>query len=490
MYEPSTVAVIDLTLSPEAIAGLEAEPEEYVKGAFTLAFGDGTPQGIGPPSSQRNVEVRLKGNVGGSFRPLTGKAAFKLKFKKSEPFLGLRKMTLNNMVQDPSMIHEILAYEAFRAAGVPAPRTGYAYVRLNGQDYGLSLNVEALDSVWLESTFGPGALGHLYEGALGTDLALGGAAAFEVDEGDPGSRADLEALIAAVAGDGEPFSQRIDGLADLPEMIRMWAVEKYIGHLDGYAGTEAPLLPNNFYLYADPAGEFQMLPWGTDATWVEHLPFEEDAGLLFDECIVDSACVRMYRESLVAAGEAIEARDLDSVAQAAAELLRPWQEIDPRREYGSEAIERAVEETREFVARRPDELSTWLSSSGGGQGAPPAEIRPESPSPADESRRVMNVVRHAFTAAGLVTRISLEGPGTVSQRVWIRTAEGAVGACRTEAKASAAATLLTLSCRLAQPVLRRLGARWLRLYVRTRFRPAVGSPEGVAATVLARRTAL
>ena len=97
-----------------------------------------------------------------SFRPLTGKAAFKVKFDKfvEEPALpGLEKMTLNNMVQDPSMIHETLAYEAFRAAGVPAPRTGYAFVTVNGEDYGLYLDIESLDEVslphWFASTKAP-----------------------------------------------------------------------------------------------------------------------------------------------------------------------------------------------------------------------------------------------------------------------------------------------------------------------------------------------
>ena len=37
------------------------------------------------------------------------------------------------------MLHESLGYEVFRAAGVPAPRTGFAYVRVDGLGYGLYL---------------------------------------------------------------------------------------------------------------------------------------------------------------------------------------------------------------------------------------------------------------------------------------------------------------------------------------------------------------
>jgi hypothetical protein len=71
----------------------------------------------------------LKGH--GTFRPLGKKSAFKLKFAKKDRFFWLKKLTLNNMVQDASMIHETLGYEVLRAVGVPAPRTGFAYVRVN-----------------------------------------------------------------------------------------------------------------------------------------------------------------------------------------------------------------------------------------------------------------------------------------------------------------------------------------------------------------------
>ena len=87
-----------------------------------------------------SVTLKLKGNS--SFRDLDHKAAFKIKLAKGQPLLGLKKLTLNNMVQDGSMVHETLAYQTFRAAGVPAPRTGYAFVRVNGEPYGVYLNLE------------------------------------------------------------------------------------------------------------------------------------------------------------------------------------------------------------------------------------------------------------------------------------------------------------------------------------------------------------
>lgn len=53
------------------------------------------------------------------------------------------------------MIHETLAYASFRAAGVPASRTGLAYVRLNGEDIGVYLDLENLDDIGLARISAP-----------------------------------------------------------------------------------------------------------------------------------------------------------------------------------------------------------------------------------------------------------------------------------------------------------------------------------------------
>src|SRR4249919_2405515 len=201
MYEPGTVNVIRLTLPPESKQKLEADPEgDYVEGTFSMATTGGTPDTVGTFSTPTMVGIRLKGKYG-SFRDLAHKAGFKIKFNfeneagvKGKKYLGLKKMTLNNMVQDTSMIHERLAYEAFRATGVPSPRTGYAYLEVNGEDFGLHLNIETTDDVALEKRFGE--FQHLYEGAYGSDVAPGGAGSFEIDEGDEEDVSDLNALIA------------------------------------------------------------------------------------------------------------------------------------------------------------------------------------------------------------------------------------------------------------------------------------------------------
>ncbi len=505
IYDPGQVFIVDLTLSPTEKAKLEAEPGEYVKGTFSMAkSADGTPSGMEVPFiSSRAAEIRLKGNTGGSFRDLSEKAAFKLKFKKAEAVLGLRKMTLNNMVQDPSMVHETLAYSAFRAAGVPASRTGYAYMRLNGEDLGVYLDLENLDSIGLAHIFGSfdGETQHLYEGEDGHDVKPGEATAFEVDEGEEGDISDLEDLIAAVGGSGsEPWSQRVAPYADLAEMTKMWAVEKYIDHWDGYSGhAEAGLRPNNYYLFSEPSGRFLMMPWGADQTWIptigvgtpgREVTFDGNGGVLFNKCLEDDQCFRAYWRAVRDVRVAIGNLNPVALAESSAALLAPWQAEEiahGRPEYDADEIkegDNGVDETLAFIAGRSAEAYEWLAAN-----VPSGElIEPEKsakttspPAPAKTPPPGFLTVNGFVVARGvLTTRLGFSVPGRVSENVSMRTDKGRRRVCAVENKPVTLAA--NLHCQLSKAAKRRLSEGQLRLKVILGFAPQ----DGGAAAVLSR----
>lgn len=484
MYDSGEVAIIDLTLSDQAKTELEDEPEEYVPGTFSLTrSSDGTPAGEegSPVLPERSVEVRLKGSVGGSFREITDKAGFKLKFKAANAFLGLRKMTLNNMVQDPSMIHETLAYAAFRASGVPASRTGLAYVRLNGEDIGVYLNLENLDDIGLTRIFGSAFdknTQHLYEGERGDDLVPNGAGDFEVDEGgdEPGETGDLEALIAAVNDEGgAPLSERVAPYAELAEMGRMWGVEKYIEHWDGYAGHTEPgqERPNNYYLYSDPAGRFQMLPWGADQTWQptsdkagREVTFDGSGGVFFNKCLEDRECFRAYWAGLNLATHTIPDLDPAALAEDTADLLTPWQEEEQdngRPEFDLGEIEDGVEETLDFIAGRQAEAEAWLE-----ENEPPPTVDPVSPLTEREASRTSSsgplflFVQSGRTGRWVTAHLHLSGPGSIGLRATMRTRKGAKRVCASSTQAGSAGEL-AVGCRLSRAALKRLDQAALRL---------------------------
>ncbi|HWA53858.1 MAG TPA: CotH kinase family protein, partial [Solirubrobacterales bacterium] len=389
--------------------------------------------------------------------------------------------TLNNMVEDDSFLHETLAYRMFRAAGVAAPRTGFAWLRLDGEEFGLYLNLENLDKINLERWFGPfAAPQHLYEGESGVDVEPGREGEFEVDEGDEADRSDLEALVeSANTSIGPGWASQASSRIDLEEMTRMWAVEKFVGHWDGYSGEGAVGRPNNYYLYSDSAGRFQMLPWGTDNTWEpsKKPDFEGDAGLLFDDCEADPECEGLYRKALRAVGKVAAGLDLDPFAAGLAERLEPWELLEQsndRHEHDMDAIENAVGEVREYIADRPVELAGFL-------GPEESEAQPRAPSaPAvagssPPARRLY--VGHAGRRAGvLVTHLWTTGPGLVSQSATFGTAKGPRYACSAQLGVTAAGEFV-LRCNLSSVVISRLRRRHLALQVWTDFTPAGGTPE-------------
>ncbi len=513
VYDPSKMYVFKLTLSAPAKTALENSStwQEYQKGGtFSAAVSsNGVPPGPGAFSSPRAVEVRLKGNY--SFRNLSAKSAFKVKFPKTELFKGLRVLTLNNMVNDPSMIRETLAYTAFRAAGVPASRTGYAYVYVNGVDYGIHLNIETMDKTALEKLFGDfdDDTQHLYEGEDGADVHPSVKAKFEVDEGNDADLSDLDALIAAVNSSGsQPWAQRVAGVADLEEMTRMWAAEKYVGQWDGYAGQEESWTPNNYYIYSDPDGVFQMLPWGNDESIQAHhrLAFDGAAGLMFDLCFADDACHTLYRQSVAAVRDAVVAADLDSLATESAAMLAPWQEKEfdestlQQEPWGLEQIAPGVAEVRSFLAARPAEATQWLNGEGGegeeegGEGEKGAQKGQSPPAPAvsadpgfatSQGRLRLGKVRMARGV--LSTRATLWSGGAVIQRAKVSTGQGARVICSDRVQAQRP-EVVSLRCRLPASVLERLHVGSLSITLATRFIPTGGRPENVARLITVPRT--
>jgi spore coat protein CotH len=527
MYGSGIVNVIELELPQSSYDALVADPEgDYQPATFSFAATEGTPGSVGAFSTPQQVEVRLKGGLG-SFRPLGEKAGFKLKFPKAAPFRGLRKMTLNSMVQDPTMLHETLAYETFRAVGVPAPRTSFALLLVNGVDYGMHLNLETLDKVALEKRFGPFAEPpqHLYEGEYEADVTPAKKALFEVDEGDDEDLADLEALVAAVGDGSAPdWSDRVAPHADLDEMTLMWIVERYLGHWDGYSGpTGGGQLPNNYYLLSDPLGKFQMLPWGTDQTWEDHLSFEGDAGELFDRCLADSSCAALYRSAGTALLETAPTLGLDAAARCISARLRPWQEVEPdtMKFYGDDEIATAVAATREFIAERPAELATWLAVPPPGAGPPdvlcppyPADEPEDDGEPDDEEPGTTpgGTAPAGTPAAGTaggggaaatasqpstdpprarfgLRRIHLEGrriearvqvPADGRLTLTVTAMAGGAKVC-SERIHVAGPGWTTLSCRLSGAIRRQLEDRSVRVSVGAGFKPDSGAPSQSAA---------
>ena len=182
------------------------------------------------------VGVRNKGQS--SFQPTAQKPGFSVKFDEfvdGQRLDGLKKLALNNTVQDPTFCDEILTYDTYLKAGLPAPRVAHAVVSLNGVPKGIYTIVEAINDQFLARHYGADMdQGNLYEGPW--DFTKGADVADLKDEDEMRTRDDLRALTDAVLSPADAtYPERLGTLLDVDQFIRGYAVDVVTVAWDGYA---------------------------------------------------------------------------------------------------------------------------------------------------------------------------------------------------------------------------------------------------------------
>lgn len=333
-YNDSSIPEVYFTIPTASAAALNSN-DPAVRTSYTAAQVQFVTSD-GQRSPLINIGLKLKGST--SLEKLSGRASFKMKFNwssyKGQRFLGLKHMTLNAMTQDTSMIHEATAYRLYNLMGVPAPKTGYAKVFVNGKYKSLYLNVETYDDVFLSKRFGD-ATQHLYEGAAFKDFKSGNddggedTGAFQVREGWKTTpvKADLTAAIkTATMTTGDAWWSAMNRSFDRKKLIMLFAVDNFTGGWDSYSG---PII-NNYFVRSNSANKMTIMPWGTDQTfgenrataepeddyffavdtktapfpWISNKEFKGATslprGILFQKCLTYKPCKTEYLNNLKA----------------------------------------------------------------------------------------------------------------------------------------------------------------------------------------------
>ena len=210
------------------------------------------------------VAIRKKGFLGSLS---VDKPSLKVRFDTyvdDQRLAGLKRMTLNNLNQDPSLINTCMAYRVMAQAGLPAPRCGFARVSVNGSDLGVYAHVDSVKKPFIARHFSSDE-GNLYEATL-SDFTETFRGTWEKKTNETENDwSDMDAAVAALALPDEELMPALEAVFDLDAFYTHWAAEVLIGHWDGYAGNL-----NNTYIYADPAdGLFRFIPWGADSAFVE-----------------------------------------------------------------------------------------------------------------------------------------------------------------------------------------------------------------------------
>jgi len=362
IFDPDMLHTLDIVISEENITKLNDETTAYSTGDPVYVPADIWYDG----ELVEQVGVRIKGRWG-SWRSLSQKSSFKIDFNRyvdGQTFYGLKGLTMNNMVIDCSYMREHIAYQVYRAGGSPAPRTAYTRVSLNGDDFGLYLNVEIVDDVFLRKNFDD-ARGKLYD----ADYKLWDDGSYTVldfetelveyydqEEGDEGDRSELYAL-AALLDESEWRSdsyERTAELVDWPSHLRLMANEMWTGQIDGYS-----LNRNNYFAYFS-GGKMQILPWDHDYAFLDesswNFSWRWPQGRLSSLCVNSAACVADLKPHIEAVIDTASGLDIRDRVDDTADWLAPEIATDPRRECSASYIAYYQDALRDWSWRRSSDL--------------------------------------------------------------------------------------------------------------------------------------
>jgi spore coat protein CotH len=207
--------------------------------------------------SSYEVQVRFRGGTGRYHR----KKSWKIQFPSATLFQGQRELNLNAEFPDRSLLREVLAYDLFRRAGLPAPRTEFVRLEINGEYKGVYVQVEQIDQRFLQR-IGWDANGNLYKGDYGSNFDWGGdfAASYVKKTNREDSNADLVDLLRVVNFTSDAaFPAALASRMDVGRYLDWYAVQIALGN---YEWVE-----KNYYLYHNLKEDWwAFLPWDLDLT--------------------------------------------------------------------------------------------------------------------------------------------------------------------------------------------------------------------------------
>jgi spore coat protein H len=273
LFAWDSVPTFDVTLPEERWEYLQehALDEEYVEAC--AAF-EGT--SIGP------VGLRFKGAYG-TLVPcfnergemICTKLGMKLKFNEIDEnlsFYGLKRLNLHSMIHDETKLHERLGYDLYRDMGLPAPRSAWAVLRVNGESYGLFSMVEQVDGRFTADRWPEDGDGNLYKEAWpSSDNPAYYAGHLETNEETATHDVIVQFASELSAAEPDALASVLANWMDFENFQRYMAVDDAIFNCDGitaiYSSEDASWAGNhNYYLYQfQQSDTFQLIPWDLDS---------------------------------------------------------------------------------------------------------------------------------------------------------------------------------------------------------------------------------
>ncbi|MCF8262275.1 MAG: CotH kinase family protein [Melioribacteraceae bacterium] len=219
-----------------------------------------------------SVGIRLRGNTSRN----SAKKSFKLSFntfKNGGEFYGLEKLNINGEHNDPSIVRAKLSWDLFEEIGMIAPRSNHVALYINNRYYGLYINVEHIDEVFVERNYEDykGNLWKcLYQNTpanlkyLGNNLSsYEHSYALKTNREDYDYTRLMQLIEISNSQSNQIFKDGIEEILNTKEFLQYLAMNLLLGSWDDYR-----YIHNNYYLYFDPGQQkIRWIPYDYDNTF-------------------------------------------------------------------------------------------------------------------------------------------------------------------------------------------------------------------------------
>lgn len=400
LFDTSTVHTIDIVIDDFDALIESATSEEYQLCTVVI---DG--------KACKNVAIRVKGNTSLTNVASYGndRYSFKIEFDHyddTNTYYGLDKLCLNNVIQDNTYMKDYLTYTLMSEFGVDSPFASFAYITINGEDFGLYLAVEAVEDSFEERNYSD-TTGNLYKPdsqTMGGGKGEGGKD-FDMDKANQSGMSksdvsliytdddydsysnifdsakqditdeDKDNLIAALKSINE--NTDIESAVDVEEVIRYFVVHNFVCNFDSYTGS----MIHNYYLYEND-GQLSMIPWdynlafggfvgGSDATSLINYPIDSpvSGGDISSRPMIawifeNEEYLEMYHEYFNEFIEQFyESGRLEEIIDEAYALIASYVENDPTSFCTYDEFTEGVDNLKKFCALRCESIRGQLNGS-------------------------------------------------------------------------------------------------------------------------------
>lgn len=270
LYIDTVVPRIDITINPDTLAWIYDNTQSDIEFHARFIFNNGTIIDTIEP-----VGFRLRGNTSRQ----SAKKSFKISFNRftsGGKYEGVEKLNLNGEHNDPTIMRAKVMWDILRKFEIPAPRSNHVQVYINGNYYGLYLNVEHIDEEFVLSRFGnndgnlfkclyPADLNYLGSNPDSYKLEANGYRVYALKTNEEADNySDLANFINVINNSANNHLVcQMDEVFNTYDYLKVAAVDIFCANWDGYIFNK-----NNFYLYHNTATDkIEFIPYDVDNTF-------------------------------------------------------------------------------------------------------------------------------------------------------------------------------------------------------------------------------